>query len=196
MNLWLYVLLTLSYKAFGGVGCEPGLAVRGLIRLLDKLKLTRDLPVIEEAQCLCLVLHVSHILKVELKEEGWIHEARWKNSSLYHVWNISSKYLHQPRSLKSIHSFISGGLLTEFIKGTQSEGHLLYNISQRGIIAPIILSYDWKWCLPLAWPRLQMEYIHFPFCLYCVQSLQRSSYRSRCLLSWSAGTDKRDDNAG
>lgn len=66
------MLLTLSDKAFGRVGREPGLAVRGLVRLLDKLKLTRDLPVIEEAQCLRLVLHVFHVLKVELKEEGKI----------------------------------------------------------------------------------------------------------------------------
>ena len=63
----LYVLLTLSDKAFGRVGCEPGFAVRGLIRLLDKLKLTRDLPVIEEAQRLGLVLHEFHILEVELE---------------------------------------------------------------------------------------------------------------------------------
>lgn len=70
------MILTLSDKAFRGVGCEPGLAVRGLVRLLDKLKLTRDLPVIEEVQCLCLVLHVFHIQKVELKEEGRVCEAR------------------------------------------------------------------------------------------------------------------------
>lgn len=90
----LYVLLTLSDKAFGGVGCEPGLAVRGLIRLLDKLKLTRDLPVIDDAQCLRLVLHEFHILKVELKEqEGRLHEARWKDSTLFHV-NVSFKCVH------------------------------------------------------------------------------------------------------
>ena len=70
----LYVLLTLSDKAFGRVGCEPGFAVRGLIRLLDKLKLTRDLPVIEEVQCLRLVLHVFHIFKVELKREAFVRQ--------------------------------------------------------------------------------------------------------------------------
>lgn len=64
---------TLSNKAFVGVGCEPGLAVCMLIRLLDKLKLARDLSIIEEAQSLCLVLHVFHILKVELKKEARIH---------------------------------------------------------------------------------------------------------------------------
>lgn len=85
------MLLTLSDKAFGRVGREPGLAVRGLVRLLDKLKLTRDLPVIEEAQCLCLVLHVFHVLKVELKEEGRIHEPRGKNCILFHV-NVPFKH--------------------------------------------------------------------------------------------------------
>lgn len=66
------MLLTLSNKAFGGVGCEPGLAVCQLIRLRNKLKLTWDLPVIQEAQCLCLVLHELHVLEVELrkKEKG------------------------------------------------------------------------------------------------------------------------------
>lgn len=78
------MLLTLSNKAFGGVGCEPGLAVRGLIRLLDKLKLTRDLPVIEEAQCLCLVLHVFHVFKVELKEKRGSHEERCKKTKLFY----------------------------------------------------------------------------------------------------------------
>lgn len=68
------MIRTLSDKAFVGVSCEPGLAVCGLIRLLDKLKLTGDLSIIEEAQCLCLVLHVFHILEVELKKEGKIHE--------------------------------------------------------------------------------------------------------------------------
>lgn len=87
------MILTLSDKAFGGVGCEPGLAVCGLIRLLDKLKLTRDLPVIEEAQCLCLVLHVFHILKVELKKEGRIYEKKWKHSTPFHV-NASFKFLY------------------------------------------------------------------------------------------------------
>lgn len=62
------MIRTLSDKAFVGVSCEPGLAVCGLIRLLDKLKLTGDLSIIEEAQCLCLVLHVFHILEVELKK--------------------------------------------------------------------------------------------------------------------------------
>lgn len=62
-------LRTLSDKAFWGVGCEPRLAVCRLIRLLDELKLTRDLPIINELQCLCLMLHVFHIPKVELKEE-------------------------------------------------------------------------------------------------------------------------------
>lgn len=88
------MLLTLSDKAFGGVGCEPGLAVRGFIRLLDKLKLTRDLPVIEEAQCLCLVLHEFHILKVELKEEGRIREARLKRKLYSLLCKLSFKYLH------------------------------------------------------------------------------------------------------
>lgn len=77
---WLYVLLTLSYEAFAGVGCEPGLAVCRLIWLLDKLKLTWDLPVIEEAQCVCPVLHELHILKVKLKGGGKICEARQKTS--------------------------------------------------------------------------------------------------------------------
>lgn len=59
---------TLSDKAFWRVSCEPGLAVCWLIRLLDELKLTRDLSIIAEAQCLCLVLHVFDILKAELEE--------------------------------------------------------------------------------------------------------------------------------
>lgn len=59
---------TLSDKAFVRVCCQPWLAVCGLIGLLDKLELTGDLPVIEEAQCLCLVLHVFHILKEELRQ--------------------------------------------------------------------------------------------------------------------------------
>ncbi len=87
------VPLTLSDKAFWWVGCEPGLAVCGLIRLLDKLKLTRDLPVIEEAQRLCLVLHEFYILEVELKENTAIHEARWKRETLFHV-NVSLRYQH------------------------------------------------------------------------------------------------------
>lgn len=69
------VILTPSNKAFVGVGCEPGFAVRELIWLLNKLKLTRDLTVIEDVQCLCLVLHIFHIPKVELKKEGRIYEA-------------------------------------------------------------------------------------------------------------------------
>lgn len=72
------MLFTLSDEAFGWVGREPGLAVCGLIWLLDKLKLTRDLPVIEEAQRLCLVLHELNVIKVELKErmnkEGLIRQ--------------------------------------------------------------------------------------------------------------------------
>lgn len=68
------MLFTLSDEAFGWVGCEPGLAVRGLIWLLDKLKLTRDLPVIEEPQRLCLVLHELHVFKVELKEREKSHK--------------------------------------------------------------------------------------------------------------------------
>lgn len=67
------MLLTLSDEAFGRVGCEPRLAVRVLIRLLDELKLTRDLSIIGEAQCHGLVLHVFHVLKVELKQGGTIH---------------------------------------------------------------------------------------------------------------------------
>lgn len=70
-------MLTLSNKAFGGIGCEPGFAVRGLIWLLNKLKLTRDLTVIEDAQCLCLVQHVFHVPKVELKKRGFMR--RHKN---------------------------------------------------------------------------------------------------------------------
>lgn len=68
------MLLTLSNEAFVGVSGEPGLAVCGLIWLLDKLKLTWDLPIIEEAQRLCLVLHELHILKIKLKEGGRICE--------------------------------------------------------------------------------------------------------------------------
>lgn len=64
-----FMCLTLRNEAFGRVGCEPGLRVCGLIRLLDKLKLTWDLPIIEKTQGLCLVLHVLHILKVELNGE-------------------------------------------------------------------------------------------------------------------------------
>lgn len=70
VKVLLYALLTLSKKAFGRVGCEPWFAVCGLIWLLDELKLTRDLAVIEEAQHLRLLLHVFHVLKVELKGEG------------------------------------------------------------------------------------------------------------------------------
>lgn len=63
------VSLTLSNKAFGGVGCEPELAVCELIRLWNKLKLTWDLPVIQKAQRLCLVLHELHVLEVELRQK-------------------------------------------------------------------------------------------------------------------------------
>lgn len=63
------MLLTLSNKTFGGVGCEPELAVRELIRLWNKLKLTWDLPVIQEAQRLCLVLHELHVLEMELRKK-------------------------------------------------------------------------------------------------------------------------------
>lgn len=57
---------TLSDKAFVGVRRQPRLAVGGLVGLLDELKLAGDLSVVEEAQFLRLVLHVLHILKVEL----------------------------------------------------------------------------------------------------------------------------------
>lgn len=63
------VIRTLSNETFVGVGCQPKLAVCGLVWLLDKLKLTRNLPIIVEGQCLCLMLHVFHILKVELEKK-------------------------------------------------------------------------------------------------------------------------------
>lgn len=84
------MLLTLSNKAFGGVGCEPGLAVCELIRLWNKLKLTWDLPVIQEAQRLCLVLHELHVLEVELRKKNrkkrggkQIYEQRLKKKKVF-----------------------------------------------------------------------------------------------------------------
>lgn len=59
---------TLSHKALGWVGCEPGLAVGWLIQLLNKLKLTWNLSIIVKGQSLCLMLHELHIVEVELKE--------------------------------------------------------------------------------------------------------------------------------
>lgn len=60
--------LTLSDKTFRGVCRQPGLAVGGLVGLLDELKLAGDLSVVDESQCFCLVLHVFHILEVELEQ--------------------------------------------------------------------------------------------------------------------------------
>ena len=84
-KLCTYVLLTFGDEAFGGVGREPGLAVCGLIGFLDKLKLTRDLPVIEEAQSFGLVLHVFQIRKVKLREVERVHEAGEKKSTLCNI---------------------------------------------------------------------------------------------------------------
>ena len=60
------VVPTLSQEALGGVGGEPGLAVGGLIQLLDELKLARHLAVVVQRQALRVVLHVLHVLEVEL----------------------------------------------------------------------------------------------------------------------------------
>lgn len=60
---------TLSNKAFGRVRCQPRLAVGGLVGLLDELKLTGNLSVVDESQCFCLVLHIFHILEVELGQK-------------------------------------------------------------------------------------------------------------------------------
>lgn len=57
---------TLSNKAFVGIRRQPRLAVGGLVGLLDELKLAGDLSVVDEAQFLRLVLHVLHVLEVEL----------------------------------------------------------------------------------------------------------------------------------
>lgn len=59
---------TLSNKTFGGVCRQPGLAVGGLVGLLDELKLAGHLSVVDEPQRLRLVLHVFHILEVELEQ--------------------------------------------------------------------------------------------------------------------------------
>lgn len=94
------MLLTLSNKAFGGVGCEPGLAVCELIRLWNKLKLTWDLPVIQEAQRLCLVLHELHILEVELRKKN-----RKKGGGSRFMSKDKKKKVFSFRSCEAIVSF-------------------------------------------------------------------------------------------
>lgn len=59
---------TLSNEAFVGVCRQPRLAVGGLVGLLDELKLAGDLSVVDESQRFRLVLHVFHILEVELEQ--------------------------------------------------------------------------------------------------------------------------------
>lgn len=104
------MLLTLSNKAFGGVGCEPGLAVCELIRLWNKLKLTWDLPVIQEAQRLCLVLHELHVLEVELRKKNrkkgggkQIYEQRLKKKKFFPSDHVKLLY---PLNVCIMHSFI------------------------------------------------------------------------------------------
>lgn len=96
------MLLTLSNKAFGGVGCEPGLAVCELIRLWNKLKLTWDLPVIQEAQRLCLVLHELHVLEVELRKKNRKKEGGGKQ---IYEQRLKKKKVFSFRSCEAIVSF-------------------------------------------------------------------------------------------
>ena len=60
------VVPTLCQETLGGVGGEPGLAVGGLVQLLDELKLVGHLAVVVQRQALRVVLHVLHVLEVEL----------------------------------------------------------------------------------------------------------------------------------
>lgn len=105
-STYLLRFLTLSNEAFGRVGSEPRLGVCGLIRLLDKLKLTWDLPVIEEAQCLCSVLHIFHVLEVELKE----HNSGGKIKKVFSVTQLYPFYICIRLKAQDEHGIVRSGL--------------------------------------------------------------------------------------
>lgn len=153
-----YWKLTLSNKAFVGVCRQPRLAVGGLVGLLDELKLAGNLSVVDEAQRLSPVLHVFHILKVELEKK--------------------KKTKTKMRSTKSL-------MMLHFLS-TQTH-QLQFRLFIQGASCEVLKSHGSVThggeTLPLALTRSRTECTHFPFCRYRAQSLQRSACTPRYLFS-------------